>query len=139
MDKTSRVLVTLQNQWLKEHLVSGKMWCMAAQNFMCVCVCVARGTCRVLAPGKTECVPVCREFCMCSGEVECKVCCSDTGSCAPSNETINLANGSLCSEGVCVNVSVSTNARSLALCHRRCPLMIVSLRGVVSLRLVIHS
>ena len=54
---------------------------------------------------ETECVPVCSTFCNCVGEDECKVCCMEGEECMPANDTINLANGSECSEGICVDVS----------------------------------
>jgi len=69
---------------------------------------VCSGMCRLVngSVEKTECVPVCEEFCVCGGEEECLVCCMEGGRCAPANSTILLSDGSQCSNGICVDVSL---------------------------------
>ena len=62
-------------------------------------VCMENGTCE----------PLCKanETCSCSGESECLLCCMDGEDCLPVNGTLYLPNGSPCSAGACLEVSMS--------------------------------
>ena len=87
---------------------------------------VCRGVCMLTEDPDdiTECVPLCElrgmgDLCPCVEEqYECLVCCRSTDpddeSCAPLPDLVPLSNHSLCSEGVCLGVSVP--AMSLTEC-----------------------